>query len=79
MPRLVIIDADEAERRRITLALSSAGLEVLQASASVEGLLEVLDSNPDLIVLAEEMPPLQAADLVVILTRVSSAPHHRPR
>lgn len=74
MPRLVIIDADEAERRRLAIALTSAGFEALEASASVGGLLRVLDSNPDLIILAEEMPPLRAADLLVILTRASNAP-----
>ena len=74
MPRLVIIDADEAERRRLAIALTSAGFEALEASASVEGLLRVLDSNPDLIILAEEMPPLRAADLLVILTRATNAP-----
>ncbi len=74
MPRLVIIDADEAERRRIAVALGAAGFETLEASASVEGLLQVLDSGPDLILLAEEMPPLQAADLLVILRRASDAP-----
>lgn len=74
MPRLVIIDPDEAERRSIAASLASAGFETLEASGSVEGLLQVLDSGPDLILLAEEMPPLQAADLLVILRRASDAP-----
>ena len=74
MPQLVIIDADEAERRRNAAALAAAGFSTLQASASVEGLLQVLDSGPDLIIVAEEMPPLRAADLLVILRRVSDAP-----
>ena len=74
MPRLVIIDPDEAERRSIAAALISAGFETLQSSSSVEGLLQVLDSAPHLIILAEEIPPLQAAELLVILTRVSRAP-----
>ena len=74
MPRLVIIDADEAERRWLAIAFTSAGFEALGASASVEGLLQVLDSNPDLIIVAEEMPPLQAADLLIILRRASKAP-----
>ncbi len=74
MPRLVVIDGDEMERRRIALALTSAGFETLEASGSVEGLLQVLDSGPDLVVLAQKMPPLHAADLLVILRRVSGAP-----
>lgn len=74
MPRLVLIDANQAARRRMGEGLTSAGFEVLEASSGVEGLLQVLDSAPDLIILAEEMPPLQAADVLVILVRVSSAP-----
>ncbi len=74
MRRVIIIDVDEAERRRIAVALSSAGFETQEASSSVEGLLQVLDSSPELIVLAEAMPPLQAADLLVILRRASDAP-----
>ncbi len=75
MPRLVIIiDVDEHQRRRITGALTEAGFDALEASGSVEGLLLALDSSPNLIVLAEEMPPLQAADLLAILRRVSNAP-----
>jgi DNA-binding response OmpR family regulator len=74
MPRVVVIDADEAKRRRIAAAVASAGFETLEASGTVEGLLQVLDSGPDLIVLAEEMPPLQAADLLVVLRRASDAP-----
>ena len=74
MPRLVLIDADEAERQRIAAALTSAGFEALEASGSVEGLLLVLDSIPDLIVIAEEMPPLEAGDILLILRRASDAP-----
>jgi DNA-binding response OmpR family regulator len=74
MPRLVIIDGDERHRRRMASALTSAGFDTLEASGSVEGLLLVLDSGPNAILLAEDMPPLQAADLLVILSRVSNAP-----
>ncbi len=74
MPRLVLIDADEAERQHIAAALTSAGFEALEASGSVEGLLLVLDSIPDLIVIAEEMPPLEAGDILLILRRASDAP-----
>ncbi len=74
MPQLAIIDADEMQRRRTASALAAAGFSILQASSSVEGLLQVVESGPDLIVVAEEMPPLQAGDLIVVLRRVSNAP-----
>ncbi len=74
MPQVVIIDPNEAERRRLAAALAAAGFTTSQAPGSVAGLLEVLDSGPDLIVLAEEVPPLQAGDLGTILRRISNAP-----
>jgi len=70
---MVIIDADTAERQRLAIAFTSAGFEIVEVGESVEGLLKVLDFDPDVILLAEEMPPLQAADLLVILRRVSDA------
>ncbi len=70
---MVIIDADQAERQRLAIAFTSAGFETVEVAESVEGLLKVLDTDPDVILLAEEMPPLQAADLLVILRRVSNA------
>ncbi len=74
MPQLAIIDADEMQRRRTASALAAAGFSILQASGSVEGLLQVLESGPDLIVVAEDMPPLQAGDLNAVLRRISNAP-----
>ncbi len=74
MPQIAIIDADEVQRRRTASALAAAGFSILQASGSVEGLLQVLDSGPDLIVVAEGMPPLQAGDLITVLRRISNAP-----
>ncbi len=74
MPQLALIDADEVQRRRTASALAAAGFSILQASGSVEGLLQVLESGPDLIIVAEEMPPLQAGDLIAVLRRVSDAP-----
>jgi DNA-binding response OmpR family regulator len=74
MPRLVIIDPNEAERRSIAASFTLAGFDTLQASSGVEGLLQVVDAGPDLIILAEEMPPLQSADLLVILRRAADVP-----
>jgi DNA-binding response OmpR family regulator len=74
MPRLVIIDTDDRQRRWISSTLTSLGSDMLEASGSIEGLLLVLDSSPSAILLAENMPPLRAADLLRALRQVSNAP-----
>lgn len=72
--RVLVIDQDELERRWVVRDLAGAGMAVVEASSSVEGLLEVLQEAPDVIVIAEEMPPLEAEDLLSVLRRLTDAP-----
>lgn len=71
---VLIIDADELERRRLCQMFEQARFSVIEAAASVEGLFQVLESAPSLILLAEEMPPLKAADLLTVLRYMTDAP-----
>lgn len=72
--RVLVIDEDELERRQVVGDLLSAGMAVVEASSSVQGLFSVLEEAPDVIVMAEEMPPLEADDLVSLLRRLTNAP-----
>ena len=72
--KVVVIDQDELERRWVVRDLAEAGMAVVEASSSVEGLIGVLEELPEVIVLAEEMPPLDADDLIDVLRRLSDAP-----
>jgi DNA-binding response OmpR family regulator len=75
MAELVLfIDVDDVERRRLCAAFEQAGFGVVEASSGVEGLFQVLESAPLLIILAEEVPPLKAADLLTVLRRLTDAP-----
>lgn len=70
----ILIDQDDWERRSISQALRDAGWKVREASSSVQGLVDVLEEKPALIVLAAEMPPLEATELLAILRRLTAAP-----
>ncbi len=71
---ILLVDTNDVERRRLSRALEQAGFRVVEAASGVEGLFQVLESAPVLILLAEEVPPLEAADLLMVLRRISDAP-----
>jgi len=71
---VLIIDPEELERRRLHHAFAVAGLEVIEAGSAIEGLFETLERDPNLILLAEEVPPLEAGDLLLVLRRITTSP-----
>ena len=71
---VLIIDPSEAERLWLARALHGTKFEVIEAASAIEGLLETLERNPDLILLAEDVPPLEAGDLLPVLRRLTAAP-----
>jgi two-component system KDP operon response regulator KdpE len=71
---VLLIDADEDERRVVGSALRDAGASVVEVSTGSQGLLQVLDLAPDVVVLAEEVPPLQGREVLTVLRRLSDAP-----
>ncbi|KPJ52165.1 MAG: hypothetical protein AMS16_06770 [Planctomycetes bacterium DG_58] len=72
--RVLVVDDDELERRRVVAEFARAGMVVAEASNAVEGLIGVLEEAPEVIVLSEEIPPLAADDVVSVLRRLSDAP-----
>lgn len=71
---VLIIDPDELERRRLQRAFADADLELVEAGSAIEGLFETLERDPLLILLAEQVPPLEAGELLLVLRRISGAP-----
>lgn len=71
---VLLIDADEDERQAVGRALREAGASVVEVSTGSQGLLQVLDLAPDVVVLAEEVPPLQGREVLAVLRRLSDAP-----
>lgn len=73
-PIVLIIDPDQLERRRLQRAFAEAGLDLVEAGSAIEGLFEALERDPVLILLAEQVPPLAAGELLLVLRRITDAP-----
>jgi two-component system KDP operon response regulator KdpE len=71
---VLLIDADEHERRTVGGALRDAGVSVVEVSTGSQGLFQALDLAPDVVLLAEEVPPLQGREVLAVLRRLSDAP-----
>jgi DNA-binding response OmpR family regulator len=69
----LIIDVDE-NRQSVVLALQQAGFRVTEALESGEGVKATLDGSPYVIVVGEEMPPINGVDLLPVLRRLTDAP-----
>ena len=71
---ILVIDAADVERLWLVRACRRAKFKVIEAASAIEGLFETLERDPDLILLAEEVPPMQAGDILPLLRRLTSAP-----
>lgn len=71
---VLVIDPDDLQRRRIVRELTEAGVEVVETSGSVDGLLHILEEIPDVVVISEELPPLEVADILSVLRRLTDVP-----
>src|SRR5918996_831863 len=69
----LIIDADE-DRQSVVLALQDAGFRVIEALESGEGVRNTLDASPRIIIVGEEMPPIDGVDLLPVLRRLTESP-----
>ncbi|NIM49521.1 MAG: hypothetical protein GTO22_09745 [Gemmatimonadales bacterium] len=72
--RVLVIDPDDLQRRRIVRELKEAEIEVAEASGGVDGLLDILEKVPDVVVIAEELPPLEVADILSVVGRLTDVP-----
>jgi two-component system response regulator ChvI len=71
---VLLIDPDELERKRLQRAFAREGFRLLEAESAIEGLFETLERDPVLILLAEQVPPLEAGELLLVLRRITEAP-----
>jgi DNA-binding response OmpR family regulator len=69
----LIIDADEG-RQSVVLALQDAGFRVVEALESGEGVRNTLDDSPRIIIVGEEMPPIDGVELLPVLRRLTESP-----
>jgi DNA-binding response OmpR family regulator len=72
-PTTLIIDADE-NRESVVPALRDAGYQVIEAVESGEGVRHILDDSPRIIIVGEEMPPIDGVELLPLLRRLTGSP-----
>jgi DNA-binding response OmpR family regulator len=70
---VLVIDADEG-RQSVVPALQDAGFRVVEALESGEGVRYILDDSPHIIILGEEMPPIDGVELLPLLRRLTGSP-----
>jgi DNA-binding response OmpR family regulator len=73
VPTALIIDADE-NRQNVVLALQDAGFRVTEALESGEGVRHILEVSPRVIIVGEEIPPTNGAELLPLLRRLTESP-----
>jgi DNA-binding response OmpR family regulator len=69
----LIIDTDE-NRQSVILALQDAGFGVIEAGESGEGVRHTLDDSPRIIIVGEEVPPIDGVELLSLLRRLTESP-----
>ena len=69
----LVIDVDESHQS-VVLALQDAGFRVIEALQSGEGVKCTLDDSPRLVIVGEEMPPIDGVDLLPVLRRLTESP-----
>ena len=71
---ILVVAPNDLERRRLRKTLSEAGYVVWDALNAVEALLSTLRMRPDLIILAEEVPPLSAIEVLRVIRQITTVP-----
>jgi two-component system KDP operon response regulator KdpE len=70
---VLVIDIDESLQSAV-LALRDAGFQVIEALESGEGVKRTLDYSPSIIVINEDMPPINGVELVSVLRNLTESP-----
>ena len=71
---VVVVDADETERRSVATALAADGLDLVQVESLVEGLVQAVNTEPALIIIAEGPGPIRMDEVLPVYRRVTRAP-----
>ena len=71
--QVVVIDSNE-DRQHFVLSLQNADFRVIEALGSGDGVKSVLDLSPHLLIVGEEMPPVDGLDLLPLLRSLTESP-----
>jgi DNA-binding response OmpR family regulator len=70
----ILTVADNGERWLLVAMFERAGYLPIEAREGGDAVRELLDRNPDAIVMAEETPPVEGVDTLSLLRRLTAAP-----
>lgn len=72
--RILIIEKDEAVAIKVTAALEEAGYRVAWAADALNGLKELYEAHPDLVILSRELPAATGEDPYLRIRQASYLP-----
>ena len=73
-PCVLMLDTEVDSWGDLATAILEAGFEVRRESSSGRGIAQVLEIDPDVILMSEEMPPLDGVVMLSLLRRMTMAP-----
>lgn len=73
-PNVFVLEPDVEECRSITACLAGQGYEVVSESESSTGVATILQHNPGIVLLAEDMPTFSGINLLPLLRERSTVP-----
>lgn len=71
---MLVIDRDAHERRQIAVILREAGFRVVGVARTIQGMIQLIEAEPALIVIAEETEPLRLHEVVRFVHGLTGAP-----
>jgi DNA-binding response OmpR family regulator len=74
MPAVLIIEDDQRIRELVTRVLSQSGYDVSGASTALDGLQQIVQGSPDVVVLDMGLPDLDGADLLKMIRAITDVP-----
>jgi len=72
--RVLVIDQDAQERRQVAAVLWEADFQVVGVASTIQGMIQLIDTEPALIVMAEETEPLRLYEVVRFVRGLTGAP-----
>lgn len=70
----VLIVAPDLERAPLAAMLKDAGLVTFEAREGPDGVRQILDKGPTVIVMADDLPPIDGTDCLAFVRRLTVAP-----
>ena len=71
---VLLLDTDDDRRHSLSELLSSEGFEVIEEQDSGAGIGRVMRRSPSIVLMAEEMPPLEGIEVLPLLRRLIASP-----